>query len=205
MSIGRNELCPCGSGKKYKHCCMNKILKSEELPFYRILKTDNPGSVIIIITRERPDKNIQYINILVDVWKMGLKNCFGDMNMSKDKFDSLCASMSRKANVDFIECDINEARRIIKYGLRIANELKLPIPKEFYELKDIVGNLDDVKVDGSLYKCYLCGKAELPEEIVDRIKEITLYDVEKGVCGTPDETLILFTCEECKKKSKNKE
>lgn len=22
--IGRNELCPCGSGKKYKHCCMQK-------------------------------------------------------------------------------------------------------------------------------------------------------------------------------------
>ncbi|MBN2285988.1 MAG: SEC-C domain-containing protein [Tissierellales bacterium] len=22
--IGRNDLCPCGSGKKYKHCCLNK-------------------------------------------------------------------------------------------------------------------------------------------------------------------------------------
>jgi hypothetical protein len=22
--IGRNEICPCGSGKKYKHCCFNK-------------------------------------------------------------------------------------------------------------------------------------------------------------------------------------
>lgn len=22
--VGRNELCPCGSGKKYKHCCMKK-------------------------------------------------------------------------------------------------------------------------------------------------------------------------------------
>jgi uncharacterized protein YecA (UPF0149 family) len=22
--IGRNELCPCGSGKKYKNCCINK-------------------------------------------------------------------------------------------------------------------------------------------------------------------------------------
>ena len=22
--IGRNELCPCGSGKKYKKCCMEK-------------------------------------------------------------------------------------------------------------------------------------------------------------------------------------
>ncbi|UAN00083.1 SEC-C domain-containing protein [Polaribacter litorisediminis] len=21
--IGRNELCPCGSGKKYKKCCIN--------------------------------------------------------------------------------------------------------------------------------------------------------------------------------------
>lgn len=23
ITIGRNELCPCGSGKKYKHCCLN--------------------------------------------------------------------------------------------------------------------------------------------------------------------------------------
>ena len=21
VKIGRNDLCPCGSGKKYKHCC----------------------------------------------------------------------------------------------------------------------------------------------------------------------------------------
>ena len=23
--VGRNYLCPCGSGKKYKHCCINKV------------------------------------------------------------------------------------------------------------------------------------------------------------------------------------
>ncbi len=22
--VGRNEQCPCGSGKKYKHCCLGK-------------------------------------------------------------------------------------------------------------------------------------------------------------------------------------
>jgi len=22
--VGRNDPCPCGSGKKYKHCCMRK-------------------------------------------------------------------------------------------------------------------------------------------------------------------------------------
>ena len=24
MKIGRNDPCPCGSGKKYKKCCLNK-------------------------------------------------------------------------------------------------------------------------------------------------------------------------------------
>ena len=27
-AIGRNELCPCGSGKKYKRCC---LLKSQRM------------------------------------------------------------------------------------------------------------------------------------------------------------------------------
>ena len=25
--VGRNDPCPCGSGKKYKNCCMNKDLE----------------------------------------------------------------------------------------------------------------------------------------------------------------------------------
>src|SRR5579859_1391197 len=28
MKLGRNDRCPCGSGKKYKHCCLN----SEAVP-----------------------------------------------------------------------------------------------------------------------------------------------------------------------------
>ena len=27
--IGRNELCPCGSGKKYKKCCLQKNQRTE--------------------------------------------------------------------------------------------------------------------------------------------------------------------------------
>lgn len=26
--VGRNETCPCGSGKKYKHCCESKAAGS---------------------------------------------------------------------------------------------------------------------------------------------------------------------------------
>ena len=28
--IGRNDPCPCGSGKKYKKCCMLKDMKGQE-------------------------------------------------------------------------------------------------------------------------------------------------------------------------------
>ena len=32
MKIGRNDPCPCGSGKKYKHCHWGKALPGEEGP-----------------------------------------------------------------------------------------------------------------------------------------------------------------------------
>ena len=28
MKIGRNDPCPCGSGKKYKKCCLNRMVAS---------------------------------------------------------------------------------------------------------------------------------------------------------------------------------
>lgn len=31
MRIGRNQPCPCGSGRKYKHCCLNKTVSSPTL------------------------------------------------------------------------------------------------------------------------------------------------------------------------------
>jgi hypothetical protein len=32
MKTGRNEPCPCGSGKKYKHCCYAKDTAKVEAP-----------------------------------------------------------------------------------------------------------------------------------------------------------------------------
>lgn len=49
MKIYPNDLCPCGSGKKYKKCCMTKTLK----------KTDTIGSLPVY----KPDQNADfYIN-----------------------------------------------------------------------------------------------------------------------------------------------
>jgi hypothetical protein len=32
VKIGRNEKCPCGSGKKYKYCCYSKDSNKKETP-----------------------------------------------------------------------------------------------------------------------------------------------------------------------------
>jgi hypothetical protein len=32
MNPGRNDACPCGSGKKYKHCCLVSERQRSELP-----------------------------------------------------------------------------------------------------------------------------------------------------------------------------
>jgi len=30
MKVGRNDPCPCGSGRKYKHCCYDKDLEKRQ-------------------------------------------------------------------------------------------------------------------------------------------------------------------------------
>ncbi|NOY01097.1 MAG: hypothetical protein GXP30_15425, partial [Verrucomicrobia bacterium] len=45
MEIGRNAPCPCGSGKKYKKCCMNKdahtVVESSEFILHKLRNTEN--------------------------------------------------------------------------------------------------------------------------------------------------------------------
>ena len=45
MSIGRNEPCPCGSGRKYKKCCLDK--KATRPVYYTLLLAF--GGVILLV------------------------------------------------------------------------------------------------------------------------------------------------------------
>jgi len=198
MKTGRNDPCPCGSGEKYKKCCLNKQankVTTGELPLYRVLISEPKGSRSVVIARERPDGNLQFVSVLIDEWKMGLKDCFGSRNLSKKRFDEIIRQMP----IDYINADLDECNWLIKQGLRIAKAVGARIPGEFYKLKDIIGGLDDIHITGSLYKCYKCGKGELSDEDVGYIKKVTYHDMARGVCGTPGETKIFVVCDACKK------
>lgn len=171
---------------------------NEALPVYKVLKSKSEGSYAIVVSRERTDGKIQYIALLIDVWKMGLKDCFGSHSITKHDFQRKI--INRWGNLSiFAEISLTEALQTVKYGLRIAKEVKTRIPREFEEYRYILGDLGNVKAEGSLYKCFKCGKGELSDDEVESIKEITRHDAAAGVCGTPAETMVYFVCDECKK------
>jgi|SRR3989344_1831163 len=199
MKIGRNESCSCGSEKKYKKCCLKKEMKEnsltgESLPVYKCWISNPKGSRIVVISRIKSNGNFEIASMLVDEWKMGLKDGFGNYNFTKDQ---LYEYIDQR---DFREETIEECKKLIKRGIFIAKSLGLRLPKEYEQCNGIIGNIDSIAINGSLYKCYACGENDLSEKIVSIIKEITLKDVTKGVCGTLDETIIYFTCDKCKEK-----
>lgn len=43
--IGRNEICPCGSGRKFKHCCLIKIRQRNQIEIAAQKAVENPDKV----------------------------------------------------------------------------------------------------------------------------------------------------------------
>jgi hypothetical protein len=43
MKVGRNDPCPCGSGKKFKKCCANKTLGSRKFSVVSDTASKMPG------------------------------------------------------------------------------------------------------------------------------------------------------------------
>lgn len=55
VKIGRNDLCPCGSGKKYKKCCLDalRVSMGSSLPPQRVTDSDGPHCVPRVYSNTR--------------------------------------------------------------------------------------------------------------------------------------------------------
>ena len=83
MKIYPNDLCPCGSGKKYKHCCMNKSLNQTgvigSLPVYKSEKDAkfivNPrGAVVFMDEAKQPVLEIPEGSVIKRVLSVGVSS-----------------------------------------------------------------------------------------------------------------------------------
>lgn len=78
MKPGRNDPCPCGSGKKYKNCCFGKTGFSDEPTAMEMLGTPNLATDTINdmrrIAGDREFKSAEEFQAFLDSY-MAIKNC----------------------------------------------------------------------------------------------------------------------------------
>lgn len=94
MRIGRNDPCPCGSKKKYKHCCKDRIEAIERLEFARKGSLYLPKLSIVEKPANSRLKEIDYITVYLTL--KDLLNKTSNMQELQDilkglnKKDGLC-------------------------------------------------------------------------------------------------------------------
>jgi len=75
--VGRNDPCPCGSGKKYKKCCMASsnptvVNNSTPTPMSKIFELYNKTtSEFDSMTNERTETEIAYDNVILNALREG--------------------------------------------------------------------------------------------------------------------------------------
>lgn len=97
--IGRNEPCPCGSGKKYKFCCLGKISQAEIKEMYlkqfelsKKLDKEEPCAEILAIGEKIIKSKVEsdcitgtYVNMAVAKFSLFyLKNNICDLTLAKE-------------------------------------------------------------------------------------------------------------------------
>jgi hypothetical protein len=150
------------------------VASSREIPqpaakFFAALVSDSEktGMLDLAVAWEKPDGRLKAMFFLLDFWKTGLKDCFVDVDISKEEFQQRCANMAgdpaRKISLD-------DAKKLIKRGLFISNSVGIPIPWDYTYWQALLGDMSHVpNPSGSLYKCARCG-AELNEQVIEVIK-----------------------------------
>ena len=153
--------------------------------------------IIAVLARERLDDSLKVMFILLDLWKKGIRDCFVDAKVSKEKLESRCTKVAKHYHIavppeiksseekdekkeeekrkqeefPFTEISFKDFQKLCRYAYRIAREVETEIPWGITYWSDMFGDMSKVPVvGGSLYKCPKCG-ADLPEQVVELMKQ----------------------------------
>lgn len=142
MSAERNELCPCGSGKKYKRCCLSKeeaeaqrgtwsyaarkalIESSADYPVDQCLINPNwqaMGQARIVVTR-RHEEGFCIIGVyLVDTFCLGVKSAFCNAGIPADEIKDILSGYYLECTPQPISLDY--AKAVIFGAVKYAKDL----------------------------------------------------------------------------------
>jgi hypothetical protein len=159
-SVGRNAPCPCGSGKKYKKCCLPK---EEPSPTFRDVKEyvdktqlvkesgrlpagacyvnsdwQEVGNARIVVLRHREDGRFIAGAYFVDVWCLGVKDAFCNPGITSKQVQS---DYIRRLYFDRPPTiiGVNTAKEIILGAVDYAKKLGIPPHPDFDLASSVLG------------------------------------------------------------------
>ncbi len=116
-------------------------LVNAELPIYGTWELDvdleEEGMTTVIIARSLPSRDVVFGTFLIDVWGVGLKDCYGNFNVSPRAFEQNV--LDRHPELSYRPCDLAYAQSLIWGSVEHSKEHGFKLPKEFRDWSKIVG------------------------------------------------------------------
>ncbi|MBD3227829.1 MAG: hypothetical protein GF329_06545 [Candidatus Lokiarchaeota archaeon] len=126
-----------------RNVSQKKRRKKRNYPILDIYKSNTLGSYYIIISRLISKRDIKCMHILIDAWKMGLKDCIIYDFKSKITYRRFISKFI-KADFNLERIKLAEAYWHIQHDLRIAKSVGTEIPKVFLNNKYLIGNYESL-------------------------------------------------------------
>ena len=195
--IGRNDPCPCGSGKKYKKCCFPQEEISQSAPCSawthaekkHLIKSAsqypvdccliNPdwregGFARIVVTRRQENGNLILGVFLVDIFCLGVKNAFCNVDLTPKEINE---ELLIKCFMDGrpLEIGILYAKQIIFGAVDYARKLGFDPHPDFSLTRHVLGTKNitghhDIQFGGPEGKpLYIAGPDDNPQTIVRKL------------------------------------
>lgn len=205
MKIGRNDLCPCGSGKKYKKCCMED---GNIIPFPNNNKSDTSMSEYQSFC-EYADENglpiptyMEFIgnpnpatNFINSIDGDIANRTFSDMDEMNSFMNDKMDKQNNKPHSDFLGLNPTQIKEIMDYNIgecsnicEINNNLKNQDVKDMPIIKDIINFLDLLVIYGNVVPLTTTGNLQLKftKEFISRQWAIETQDEIRSAEDIPE-------------------
>lgn len=150
----------------------------EAMPVQRVVMSEpsSRGVLLVTVARQRPNGRLKVFSVIVDLWKRGIEQAALRPEMSKSSFDRFVEQQGGASKLKIKDSTIEDARRMVARGVRVARELGSPLPLDFGTGRAMLGDLDrEVAALDCAFACSKCGKPLEPAAVA-RVRELAPYD-----------------------------
>ncbi|MGB2824643.1 MAG: hypothetical protein WBF17_26950 [Phycisphaerae bacterium] len=116
------------------------------------------GLAVIYVLCRAPGRPPAMGNFLIDLWCAGLKDAWGRLDFTHEDFRELVDNASWKTGLEFVDCGLDLARKLLAGSVRFAHDNGFRLPPRYESWLAVLGgvgdwstaDLGDFGVDGKL-------------------------------------------------------